>query len=180
MKRRDSLASLFSGHGSCNLFGEDKELLANSDDDENRVIPLKDVTRPSFFVGKGDSSSSLSVLSDEELRVRPETGDQRNNLVNKKESSRERLHLSLSDLFSRVGKPKIQTSRGGAKLVERQQKSKVFDRVPQVILYIYFFHFKYLPVAFRSVLLTSLYKCISVYKTIGNFSSYCCKNSESN
>lgn len=130
MKRRDSLASLFSGHGSYNLFGEDKELLANSEDDENRVIPPKDVTRPSFFVSKGDSSSSLNTLSDDELRLRPETRDERNNLVNKKEGSRERLHLSLSDLFSRVGKPRIQTSR--AELVERQQKSKVFDQVPQV------------------------------------------------
>jgi hypothetical protein len=130
MKRRDSLASLFSGHGSYNLFGEDKELLANSEDDENRVIPPKDVTRPSFFVSKGDSSSSLNTLSDDELRLRPETRDERNNLVDKKEGSRERLHLSLSDLFSRVGKPRIQTSR--AELVERQQKSKVFDQVPQV------------------------------------------------
>ena len=131
MKRRDSLVSLFSGHGSFNLFSEDKELLVN-EDDENRVIPPKDVTRPSFFVGKGDSSSSLSTLSDEELRVRPGTGDHRNSLVNKKESSRERLHLSLSDLFTRVGKPKIQTSR--PKLVERQ-KSKLFDEERQVSLY---------------------------------------------
>ena len=137
MKRRDSLASLFSGHGSYNLFGEDKELLENSEEDENRVIPPKDVTRPSFFVGKGDSSSSLSTLSDDELRTRPETGHQRSSLVNKKEGSRERLHLSLSDLFSRVGKPKIQTSQ--AESVKRQQKSKVFDKVPQVsLIYTYF------------------------------------------
>ena len=134
MKHRDSLASLFSGHGSYNLFNEDNELLANSEDDENSVIPPKDLTRPSFFVGKGDSSSSLSTLSDEELRVRPKTGDRRNSLVNKKEGSRERLHLSLSDLFTRVGKPKIQTSR--PRLVERQQKSKPFDKELQVSLYI--------------------------------------------
>ena len=128
MKRRDSLASLFSGHSSYIFFGEDKELLANSDDDENRVIPPKDVSRPSFFVGNCNSSSSLSTLSDEELRVRPETRDHRISLIDKKEGSRERLHLSLSDLFSRVGKPKIQISRA------RRQKSKVFDEVPQVSL----------------------------------------------
>lgn len=137
MKRRDSLASLFSGHGSYNLFSEDDELLANSEDDENRVIPPKDVTRPSFFVGKSDSSSSLSTLSDDELRVRPETGHRRKSLANKKEGGRERLHLSLSDLFSRIGKPKIQTSR--AEVIERQQKSKVFGKVPHVSLrYIHF------------------------------------------
>lgn len=132
MKRRDSLASLFSGHGSYNLFGEDKELLGHSDDEENSVIPPKDVTRPSFVVGKGDSSSSLSTsLSGDELRMRSETRDPRNSLVVKKEGSRERLHsISLSDLFSRVGKPKIQRSR--AELFERKQKSKVFDKVPQV------------------------------------------------
>lgn len=132
MKRRDSLASLFSGHGSYNLFGEDKELLGHSDDEENSVIPPKDVTRPSFVVGKGDSSSSLSTsLSGDELRMRSETRDPRNSLVVKKEGSRERLHsISLSDLFSRVGKPKIQRSR--AELFERKQKSKVFEKVPQV------------------------------------------------
>lgn len=132
MKRRDSLASLFSGHGSYNLFGEDKELLGHSDDEENSIIPPKDVTRPSFVVGKGDSSSSLSTsLSGDELRMRSETRDPRNSLVVKKEGSRERLHsISLSDLFSRVGKPKIQRSR--AELFERKQKSKVFDKVPQV------------------------------------------------
>lgn len=82
MKRRDSLASLFSGHGSYNLFGEDKELLGHSDDEENSVIPPKDVTRPSFVVGKGDSSSSLSTsLSGDELRMRSETRDPRNSLV---------------------------------------------------------------------------------------------------
>lgn len=140
MKRRDSLASLFSGHGSYNLFGEDKELLGHSDDEENSVIPPKDVTRPSFVVGKGDSSSSLSTsLSGDELRMRSETRDPRNSLVVKKEGSRERLHsISLSDLFSRVGKPKIQRSR--AELFERKQKSKVFDKVPQVsIKYIFLF-----------------------------------------
>ena len=132
MKRRDSLASLFSGHGPYNLFGEDKELLGHSDDEENSVIPPKDVTRPSFVVGKGDSSSSLSTsLSGDELRMRSETRDPRNSLVVKKEGSRERLHsISLSDLFSRVGKPKIQRSR--AELFERKQKSKVFEKVPQV------------------------------------------------
>ena len=133
MKRRDSLASLFSGHGSYNLFGEDKELLAHSDDEENRVIPPKDATRPSFVVGKGDSSSSLSALSDDEMRVRSETRDPRNSLVVKKGGSRERLQLvSLTDLFSRVGKPKFQRSR--PELAERQQSKvfRVFDKVPQV------------------------------------------------
>lgn len=141
MKRRDSLASLFSDHGSYNLFGEDKELLGHSDDEENSVIPPKDVTRPSFVVGKGDSSSSLSTLSGDwdEIRMRSETRDPRNSLVVKKEGSRERLHsISLSDLFSRVGKPKIQRSR--AELFERKQKSKVFEKVPQVsIKYIFLF-----------------------------------------
>lgn len=140
MKRKDSLASLFSDHGSYNLFGEDKELLGHSDDEENSVIPPKDVTRPSFVVGKGDSSSSLSTsLSGDELRMRSETRDPRNSLVVKKEGSRERLHsISLSDLFSRVGKPKIQRSR--AELFERKQKSKVFEKVPQVsIKYIFLF-----------------------------------------
>lgn len=141
MKRKDSLASLFSDHGSYNLFGEDKELLGHSDDEENSVIPPKDVTRPSFVVGKGDSSSSLSTLSGDwdEIRMRSETRDPRNSLVVKMEGSRERLHsISLSDLFSRVGKPKIQRSR--AELFERKQKSKVFEKVPQVsIKYIFLF-----------------------------------------
>lgn len=132
MKRRDSLASLFTGHGSYNLFGEDTELLTNSEDNETRVFPPKESdTRPSFVVGKGDSSSSLSTLSVDELRVTPETGDKKNNLVNKKDGSKERLSLSLSDLFSRVGKPKTQTSRPEY-IDTRQQKCKVFDKISQV------------------------------------------------
>lgn len=152
MKRRDSLASLFSGHGSYDLFGEDKELLAHSDDEENRVIPPRDVTRPLFVVGKGASSSSLSTLSGDELRVRSATGYPRNSLGVKREGSRERLHsISLSDLFSRVGKPKVQRTR--AELVERKQKRKVFDKVLQVsIKYICsILTTIYLPVAFGSV-----------------------------
>lgn len=132
MKRRDSLASLFTGHGSYNLFGEDKELLTNSEDNETRVFtPKESDTRPSFVVRKGDSSSSLSTLSDDELRVTPETRDKKSNLVNKKEGSRERLNLSLSDLFSRVGKPKTPTSRHELPIT-KQQKSKVFDKISQV------------------------------------------------
>ena len=132
MKRRDSLSSLFSGHGSYNLFGEDKELLADNEDDETGVFtPKVSDTRPSFVAGKGDSCSSLSILSDDELRVKLETCDQRNNLVNKREGRKERLSLSLSDLFSRVGKPKIQTSQ--VELVTRQP-NKVFDKTSQVSL----------------------------------------------
>lgn len=134
MKRRDSLASLFTGHGTYNLFGEDKELLRDSEDDETRVFsPKESETRPSFVVGKGDSSGSLSTLSDDELQVRPETCDSKNNSTNRKEGRRERLSLSLSDLFSRVGKPKTQTSRPEF-IVTRPQKSKVnlCDKISQV------------------------------------------------
>lgn len=134
MKRRaDSLGSLFTGHGPFNHFGEDKELLANSEDDETRVFPSKESdVRPcsSFVVQKDVSSSSWNILSDADSG-KNDVRDQTNNLVNKREGSRERLYnLSLSDLFSRVGKAKIQTSR--VECVERQQKIKAFDKIAQV------------------------------------------------
>lgn len=109
MKCRDLFVFLFSGYGLYNFFGEDKEFLGYSDDEENSVILLKDVICLLFVVGKGDFLSSLSILLlGDELWMRLEIRDLRNSLVVKKEGSRERFYLILlSDFFLWVGKLKI-------------------------------------------------------------------------
>lgn len=120
MKRRDSLASLFTGHGSNNLSGEDEELLADSEYGEGRLSPSKESDQPSLVV---DSSSSCgNIVSDANS-----TNELKNNkLVNKRQGSRERLNslISLSDLFSRVGRPpKIQARQ--TECATRQQKKQL-------------------------------------------------------
>ena len=139
MKRRDSLASLFSGHGSKILFekfDEDEGLLTDNEEDIG-VSPLAKESEfhPSCVVDKADvdSSSSWFIQTDsepEEINCDHELRTQ--NLVNRRLGSRERLNRSLSDLFARVGRPKIQTRR--TKCVVRQQESKIFENVDQVSL----------------------------------------------
>ena len=132
MKRRDSLPSLFSGHGSKNLLDEDEALLISRED----VSPPKETDlRSSRVVDKADSSSSWYTEADSELEDSNcnKLIDQNFNFANKRHlGSRERLHRSLSDLFSRVGKPKIQTSR--SQRVVKQNESKILGNVDKVNL----------------------------------------------
>lgn len=135
MKRRDSIASLFSGHGSKKLVAEDEGLLTDSEDDSRVSPPNEADIRPPCLLDKDtDPSSSWSILADPEPEENNdiELRDRTDSLVNKRLGSREKLNRSLSDIFSRVGKPKIHTSR--AKCVLKQKESKIFDNVFQVSL----------------------------------------------
>ena len=48
MKRRDSLASLFTGHSSKILSGGDQELLSDGEDVEERLSPSEESNRTSL------------------------------------------------------------------------------------------------------------------------------------
>ena len=113
MKRRDSVASLFSGHGSRKPLEEDEGLLTNSED----VSPASESDlrhTVHLFDRKDDFSSSWYSVEDSEPEENncPELRDQKVNFADKRQlGSRERLNRSLSDLFSRVTTPKIHSSR---------------------------------------------------------------------
>ena len=113
MKRRDSVASLFSGHGSRKPLEEDEGLLTNSED----VSPANESDlrhTVHLFDRKVDFSGSWYAVEDSEPEENncPEFRDQKVNFADKRQlGSRERLNRSLSDLFSRVSTPKIHSSR---------------------------------------------------------------------
>ena len=112
MKRRDSITSLFSGHGSRKPLEEDEGLLTNSEDVSQ---PNESDLRHTVHLDrKDDFSSSWYTVEDSEPEENncPELRDQKVNFADKRQlGSRERLNRSLSDLFSRVSTPKIHSSR---------------------------------------------------------------------
>ena len=59
MKRRDSLASLFTGHSSKILSGEDQELLSDGEDVEERLSPSEESNRTSLV---DDPSKICSIV----------------------------------------------------------------------------------------------------------------------
>ena len=113
MKRRDSVASLFSGHGSRKPLEEDEGLLTNSED----VSPANESDlrhTVHLFDRKDDFSGSWYTVEDSEPEDNdcPEFRDQKVNFADKRQlGSRERLNRSLSNLFLRVSTPKIHSSR---------------------------------------------------------------------
>lgn len=113
MKRRDSVASLFSGHGSRKPLEEDEGLLTNSED----VSPANESDlrhTVHLFDRKDDFSGSWYTVEDSEPEENncPEFRDQKVNFADKRQlGSRERLNRSLSNLFLRVSTPKIHSSR---------------------------------------------------------------------
>ena len=126
MKRRDSIASLFSVHGSREPLEEDEELLTNSED----VSPPSesDFRHTVHLDRKGDFSGSwYTPVEDSEPEENncPEFRDQKVNFANKRQlGSRERLNRSLSDLFSRVSTPKIHSSRKQSFLKQLPESKK--------------------------------------------------------
>ena len=59
MKRRDSIVSLFTGHGTKILTGEDEELLSNSEDVEEGLSPSEESNQAPLV---DDSSNICGII----------------------------------------------------------------------------------------------------------------------
>lgn len=125
MKRRDSFAGIFSSHSLKSSTVEDEGLLTDVEDD-NRVSSPNDSyqIRPSCLVDNDDSSSSWFILADSE----PED----DNCDESRNQNYNSPHRTLSNIFSRVVKPKIQASRSRLRCAVKQKDSKIFGEVNQV------------------------------------------------
>lgn len=117
MKRRDSFAGIFSSHNLKSSTVEDEGLLTDVEDDSYQI-------RPSCLVDNDDSSSSWFILADSE----PED----DNCDESRNQNYNSPHRTLSNIFSRVVKPKIQASRSRLRCAVKQKDSKIFGEVNQV------------------------------------------------
>ena len=123
MKRRDSLASLFTGHSAKILSCEEEELLSDSEDVEERLSPSEESNQTSLV--DDPSKISSTIVSHEnprnELKIMNLTKK-----INRKKGSPEIINssASLSNLFSRVARlPKSPTTETECAIKQRRKLS---------------------------------------------------------
>lgn len=138
MRRRDSLRFRFSNHSLKKEFAEDQGLLTESDDCCEDQSPSRNSIqiRPSCIDGQDeDSSNSWFTQTDSHAEQSDSQEELRNIqciLLHLRPHNKDKPSRQLSDLFSRVVKPKIHLSRSKCVL---KQESKIFDDFVEVGFY---------------------------------------------
>ena len=142
MKRRASLRFRFSNHGLKKEFAEDQGLLTESDDCCEDQSPSRNSIqiRPSCIDSQDeDLSDSWFIQADSHAEESDSWEELRNIqciLLHLRPENKEKPSRQLSDLFSRVVKPKIHLSRNECVV---KQESKIFDDLGEVGFYATFY-----------------------------------------
>lgn len=135
MRRRDSLRLRFSNHGLKKEFAEDQGLLTENDDCCEDQSPSRNSIqiRPSCIDGQDeDLPNSWFIQADSQAEQSDSQEELRNIqciLLHLRPENKDKPSRQLSDLFSRVVKPKIHLSRSKCVL---KQESKIFDDFVEV------------------------------------------------